>query len=764
MNGEPCRRSGCAGKIEDGYCNLCGHAQVKSAAASSAESARQPSPAATRGAASSGDPGRDSGRSALSAPSAITTGTGSSPLTRSTGGSRRTSHASSRSTRKQLGAGLITLPDLPSIEPERAILLDPKVPERKRFCARCDAPLKREAGFCGKCGLKFSFVPSLKAGDLVAGQYSVRGPIAFGGLGWIYLAFDTLLSRYVVMKGLLNTQDASAAAAAVAERQFLAAVKHPNIVGIYNFVQVAGEGFIVMEYVGGKTLKQIRQERGPLPVAEAIAYIHRILPAFGYLHRQGLVYCDFKPDNAMLEKDDMKLIDLGGVRRIDDDKGDIYGTEGYSAPEAGAGPTAASDLYTIGRTLAVLLTDIRGFSKEHRYSLPTPQEEPRFAEQESLYRFLLKATAQNADDRFESAEEMAEQLLGVLREVVAVESGSPRPGVSLYFGGDIMALDSGSEMEPNLPDFRHLPVPLLDMEDPGTQPVAGALAQAEPSRRVAALRFAAQQFPKSREARLRLAAALCEMGCLVEAAHLLKTLGEEDAWDWRVLWFEARLRLAEGNPEAARKLFDQVYFDLPGEIAPKLALGLAAELSAELSGDRPANLAVAAQMYELVSRTDPSFVSAVFGLARVRARASERRQAVAALERIPASSAHYLRSRVEAARLLVAKDAGQAGQSGPSLEDLASASALAESLPLEGMNKFTVACGILSAAVEHSASLANQSGKGANQVKILGHPLEERYLRLGLESSYRSMARFATGDERIRLVDQANAVRPRTLF
>ncbi len=188
-------------------------------------------------------------------------------------------------------------------------------------------------------------------------------PLRSAGLGWIYLGFDKVLSRYVVLKGLLNTQDASAAGAAVAERQFLAAVKHPNIVGIYNFVQSGSEGFIVMEYVGGKTLKQIRQERGPLPVAEAIAYIHRILPAFGYLHRMGLVYCDFKPDNVMMEKDDVKLIDMGGVRRIDDTKGDIYGTVGYSAPETGEGPTAASDLFTVGRSLAVLLAEIHGFSK-----------------------------------------------------------------------------------------------------------------------------------------------------------------------------------------------------------------------------------------------------------------------------------------------------------------------------------------------------------------------------------------------------------------
>lgn len=223
--------------------------------------------------------------------------------------------------------------------------------------------LCEEKGFCPKCGQKYSFIATLKPGDVVAGQYEVKGAIAFGGLGWIYLGFDKILSRYVVLKGLLNTEDAASAVVAVAERKFLAAVKHANIVGIYNFVNYDSEGFIVMEYVGGKTLKEIRKERGPLPVAEAIAYIHRILGAFAYLHSLGLVYCDFKPDNVMLEGHDVKLIDLGGVRRIDDIHGDIYGTVGYSAPEAGEGPTVVSDLFTIGRTLAVLLTSISGFTK-----------------------------------------------------------------------------------------------------------------------------------------------------------------------------------------------------------------------------------------------------------------------------------------------------------------------------------------------------------------------------------------------------------------
>lgn len=728
MNGGACRQGRCAGVIEDGYCNVCGLAEVKRVAAAAS---------ALTGSA----------RSAPVTSSRVTTGTGSSPVSRSGAGSRRTSSSTSRASRKQLGAGLVTLPDLPSADPERAVLLEPVVPERKRFCPRCEAPLRREAGFCGKCGMKYSFVPGLKAGDVVAGQYLVKGPISFGGLGWIYLGFDTMLSRYVVLKGLLNTQDESAASVAVAERQFLAAVKHPNIVGIYNFVQAGSEGFIVMEYVGGKTLKQIRQERGPLPPAEAIAYIHRILPAFAYLHRMGLVFCDFKPDNVMLEHDDVKLIDLGGVRRIDDPNGDIYGTVGYSAPEAGAGPTPVSDLFTVGRTLAVLLMEISGFGKEHLYTLPSPSEKVLLAEQESLYRFLLKATARNAEDRFCHAEEMTEQLVGVLREIVACKTGSARPALSSDFGVDPLSLDLGDATEPVPPDARHLPVPLPDVNDPGAQAASAAMALPDPAREIAALRLAREQLPGSREVRLRLAASLTRAGQTEEAEHLLRELGVEDAWDWRVLWFQAGVYLARGQIADARRLFDQVYFDLPGELAPKLGLGFAAELEG--------NLPVASRMYDLVSRVDPGYVSAVFGLARCHRRQGDRSSAVAALGRIPVSSALYVRAQVEATRSLLAVNGTR-----PKMEDVLTASRVAERLPLDERDRFELNRAVFQAALADVGSFRESTDTAS---RLLGQPLSERSLRVGLEGSLRALARFAEGEERIRLIDEANRVRPRTL-
>ena len=163
----------------------------------------------------------------------------------------------------------------------------------------------------------------------------------------------------------------------MAERRFLAALDHPNIVRIHNFVAHEGAGYIVMDYIGGKSLKAILADRrdasggrnDPMPVDRAIAYTLGVLPAMGYFHAQGLLYCDMKPDNVMLSGDTLKIIDLGGVRHIDDEEAAIYGTLEYQAPEvAETGPTVASDLYTVGRMLAVLLLA----SRLSEHLLPSP--------------------------------------------------------------------------------------------------------------------------------------------------------------------------------------------------------------------------------------------------------------------------------------------------------------------------------------------------------------------------------------------------------
>ncbi|MFE0925817.1 serine/threonine protein kinase, partial [Streptomyces mutabilis] len=489
--GRTCQRPGCDGAYEDVgggelYCDTCGLAPVVAAGGMIGSS---PTGVTGGGRGSRGSRGSaGSGSSRSSGPSSRTSSQSSksrrsvsgrlsrSVSGRSTGRSvsvRSSGSGAGASARGRLGAGLVEVPAIPRPDPRAMVLDNPEVPERKRFCSRsdCGAPVGRARGerpgrtegFCTKCGHPYSFVPKLRAGDVVHGQYEVVGCLAHGGLGWIYLAVDKAVSdRWVVLKGLLDTGDQDAMAAAISERRFLAEIEHANIVRIYNFVEHLDQrtgsldGYIVMEYVGGKSLKEIANgrrtpegRRDPLPVEQACAYGIETLEALGHLHSRNLLYCDFKVDNAIQSEDQLKLIDMGAVRRMDDEESAIYGTVGYQAPEvADVGPSVASDLYTVGRTLAVLTFDFQGYTTVYADSLPDPDTIDVFRRYESFYRLLVRATDPDPARRFASAQEMAEQLTGVLREVVSLQTGRSRPAVSTLFGPEVRVTDT--ELFPRL--------------------------------------------------------------------------------------------------------------------------------------------------------------------------------------------------------------------------------------------------------------------------------------------------------------------------
>ncbi|MCX4797463.1 serine/threonine-protein kinase PknG [Streptomyces sp. NBC_01242] len=824
--------------------------------------------------------------------------------------------------RGRLGAGLVQVPDVPRPDPRSAVMANPEVPERKRFCSRsdCGAPVGRARGeragrtegFCTKCGHPYSFVPKLGEGDIVHGQYEVAGCLAHGGLGWVYLAVDRAVSdRWVVLKGLLDTGDQDAMAAAISERRFLAEIEHSNIVRIYNFVEHLDQrtgsldGYIVMEYVGGKALKEIANERrtpagkrDPLPVEQACAYGIEALEALGHLHSRNLLYCDFKVDNAIQTEDQLKLIDMGAVRRMDDDESAIYGTVGYQAPEvAETGPSVASDLYTVARTLAVLTFDFQGYTNVFVDSLPDPDNIEVFRTYESFYRLLVRATDPDPARRFASAAEMAEQLTGVLREVVSLQTGRPRPALSTLFGTEVRvtdtqlfaelmddvsrlgaraaasapsgrsgrrrtgaraaamgsapvlpavppagpgpgalpagapaaagyaapgagpltappthvraggatgpggaafrggALQSGAAFsyaqtqaaipgprlpvgDPGAPSVPYaaegprpagldvpstslaLPVPRVDASDPNAGFLAGLMTTA-PAELISALQAAPAP---SLETRLRELRARLEMRELGAAGQALTELEITYPDDWRVVWYRGVTSLVTGDNENAALSFDAVYDAFPGEPAPKLALGICAEVLGQLDN--------AAEYYRLVWTTDPSFVSAAFGLARVRIAAGDRAGAVRALESVPEASIHYTAARVAAVRARLRERAPDE----PLIADLMAASAQVSGLVGFGLDAVrreqlstevlgTALDWVLSGSPTASSSLPQaHASAGADRPKtLLGSELDERGLRFGLERSYRMLARLAEpGDERIELVERANRFRPRT--
>jgi serine/threonine-protein kinase PknG len=620
----------------------------------------------------------------------------------------------------------------------------PEVPESKRYCPNCNAKVNRSKGFCPQCGHEYTFEPQLKAGDVIHSKYEIKGPIAFGGLGWIYLGWDRVLSRWVIMKGLLNAADEAAAAAAVSERQFLAAVKHPKIVGIYDFIQQGTEGFIIMEYVGGRTIQSIRKERGPLPVEEAISYILGILPAFTYLHEHGLVYCDFKPENFMLEDDDVKLIDMGGVRRINDPNGDVYGTRGYMAPEAADNPVEVSDLYTIGRALATLVMDFK-FMTDYEHSLPTPSEQPVLAENEALYRFLLRATHNDPDQRFQSALEMGNQLYGVLREIVALK-GDPKPAESSIFTYDNL-IDAEDIAGTRAPEERLLPALKMEANDPALSELLRLGGITELDKRVVLLKGLADKYGKqSVEARLWYTDALISSGDYKTAGKLLDKLTSEDEFNWKVAWYRGKMHLAAGDGQAARNEFDKVYFEMPGEIAPKLAIGFASEQA----GDIP----VATAFYERVARTDPNNTTAVFGWARCLQASNDFDGAARALNLVPVNHSLYTQSRITLANVLLRDETV--------MDDklLDQSARTIASISTESGILYQLSARLLSYAVW---MIGEGKIKADGSRTLLGSAVNEHDLRLGAESAFRKAARFA-GDSRmkIQLIDFANEIRPVT--
>lgn len=679
---------------------------------------------------------------------------------------------------RRLGGGLVEIPRVPEIDPLEALMTNPVVEESKRFCWNCGKPVGRSTtdsparseGICPTCGSSFSFLPQLNPGDVIAGQYAIKGCIAHGGLGWIYLAVDRNVNdRPVVLKGLVHSGDAEAQNIAMAERRFLAEVAHPSIVKIFNFVEHPDQhgnpvGYIVMEYVGGTSLKQ--PKGSALPVAQAIAYMLEILPALGFLHSVGLTYNDLKPENIMITEEQLKLIDLGAVASINA-YGNLYGTPGYQAPEISkTGPTVASDIYTVGRTLAVLT--LRMPTRKGRYKDGLPSDDPVLAKYDSYHRFLRRAIDPDPSARFGSAEEMATQLVGVLREVVALDSGTPRPGMSTLFspsrstfGVDLLVAHTdvyvdGLAHPPSLtaPDIvTALQVPLLDPTDVGAA-ILQATVLSQPIQTLESLKAArlgridadGVDLTESVELPLMEARALLDLGDVAKANSKLDQLEDRVGTPWRLTWYRGMAALLNGDYDQATKHFTAVLDFLPGEIAPKMALAA----TAELAGDEK-NL----DFYRTVWSTDNSVISAGYGLARTLAARGERAEAVRMLDNVPPTSRHFTTARLTSAvTLLSGRTLSEVTE-----DDIREAARRVEALPETEPRVLQIRALVLGTALDW---IKSNHSTGHH---ILGVPFTKRGLRQGVERCLRALARRATERaHRYALVDLANATRPTSLL
>jgi serine/threonine-protein kinase len=212
----------------------------------------------------------------------------------------------------------------------------------------------------------------IESDTMIDGRYRVIEKLGSGGMADVYLAEDSQLGRRMALKVLHQrfAEDQQFVERFRREASSAAGLQHPNIVAIFDRGEWDGTYYIAMEYVEGRTLKDIIREKGPAPPEAAVDITLQILRAARFAHKRGVVHRDIKPHNVLIDTDGrVRVTDFGIARAGTSDMtetGSIMGTAQYLSPEQAQGRPvdARSDLYSIGIVLYELLTGRVPFDAE----------------------------------------------------------------------------------------------------------------------------------------------------------------------------------------------------------------------------------------------------------------------------------------------------------------------------------------------------------------------------------------------------------------
>jgi eukaryotic-like serine/threonine-protein kinase len=322
-------------------------------------------------------------------------------------------------------------------------------------------------------------------GTLFDGRYQVVRKLGAGGMANVYLAEDQELGRRVAIK-ILNDRHAG-------DDQFVerfrreaknaAALSHPNIVSIYDRGEAEGTYYIAMEFLDGRSLKELIVGRGPAPVTVSVEYARQILQALRFAHRHGIVHRDIKPHNVLVDAEGrVKVTDFGiaraGASQMTE-AGSIVGTAQYLSPEQARGTAVdqRSDVYSLGIVLYELLTGTLPFNGDtpveiamkHLSTVPEPPSARRPDVPRDLDLIVMRALAKDPADRYQSAEEMDADLERFARGAAVSPVTEESATQVLRLPQDPIAATAATMISPGR-RTAHLPPPpppvYYDLEEP----------------------------------------------------------------------------------------------------------------------------------------------------------------------------------------------------------------------------------------------------------------------------------------------------------
>ena len=258
------------------------------------------------------------------------------------------------------------------------------------------------------------------------GKYRIEGELGRGAMGIVYQAFDPVVERHVAIKTIRFDDSSGADRLELLKREAksVGRFEHPNIVTLYDAGETDGLFYMVMQLVQGETLRESISRQRWYKVPRIVDLFRQILEGLGYAHDHGVVHRDIKPANIMITSDGaVKLADFGVSKLIGpgiSDSGLVVGTPSYMSPEQvlGRAVDARSDLFSLGCTLYEVLTGERAFPGDSAtavmynivHGAPAPPASLRPGIDPGLQEIVLKALANDPDDRFANCKEMSRAL------------------------------------------------------------------------------------------------------------------------------------------------------------------------------------------------------------------------------------------------------------------------------------------------------------------------------------------------------------------